>query len=408
MINWFLYNLSINCYGAFIWFASLFNEKARKFIKGRNIEPQVKVTKGGIWLHVSSLGEFEQARPLVEQIRKSSDINITLTFFSPSGYELRKSYEQVDSVLYMPIDTYKNAVEFISNHDFELVIFVKYDFWMNHLKVGLDKEIPIVFISVMFRGNQIYFNKGRNFYLPVFKKINHFFVQNEESMELLTAHGIDHASRVGDTRVDRVVQIAKEASDLMKLESLQEARKVFVIGSAWESDRRLLAPLFRDFSEDFLFIVAPHDISKHSIDKIMDGFGNVQLYSNWDDQKDFDYLVIDNIGMLASLYRYADFTYVGGAFKGSLHNTLEAAAHAKPVFYGVHPHNAKFREAQDLAVYGGGFPMRDYVHFKAKIEFLLNDDDAYVTACEASGKYISDQSGATDKIYQHIVSLLEK
>lgn len=403
---WIIYGFAIRCYYVLLWLLSFFNQKAQDFVSGRKTSFPKAKNGSDLWIHVSSLGEFEQARPLIEQLKRETSIDITLTFFSPSGFAVRKNYEVVDRVLYIPMDTYAKAKEFIRMYDFKFVVFVKYDFWMNHLRVCQEMGIPIIFISVILRPDQIYFGIAKRFYLPVFSKIRHFFVQNEDSVHLLHSQGINQVTLVGDTRIDRVLKIAESSESISALENLEDTRLKFVIGSAWPSDKVLLDPLFKFYKEQFLFIVAPHDVSSSSISSILSGHKNIQRYSSWKGQSEFDFLVIDNIGMLASLYSYADYTYVGGAFKGTLHNTLEAAAHGKPVFLGEHVNNQKFKEAVDLTQCDAAYSFSSFDPMKKQLDLLLADAKAYEKACHNASNYVKRQSGATRKIFDYIQPIL--
>lgn len=403
---WFLYGLGVRTYYLLIWLISPFNAKASKFVTGRKQTFPNRPIGKKIWIHVSSLGEFEQARPIIDSLKSSKGVDITLTFFSPSGFEVRQNYEKVDRVLYMPLDTRKNAKSFINHFKFDLALFIKYDFWMNHLRVCIDNDIPVVFASVILRSKQFYFKSGRHFYLPIFSKIQHFFVQDADTYDLLRSFKISQVTACGDTRMDRVQAIADQAIPIKVIETLSDSRRIFVIGSAWPSDMEFLSEFFQKFGDRFLFMIAPHDISEGSIEKIEKGLINVQRFSKYIPDQPLDFLIIDNMGMLSSLYGYADFAYVGGALRGALHNIAEAAAHGKPVFFAKHVNNQKFREVEGLTHVGAAFEYDDINEVIVQTEKLLMNMDDYTEVCNAAKQYIASQSGATKLIVDHIRDLL--
>jgi 3-deoxy-D-manno-octulosonic-acid transferase len=409
-----LYNISIFLIGFGLRFLSLFNPKAREFVTGRRqIFPKIREalkdnTAPVIWLHCASLGEFEQGRPLLEAFRRElPSYKIFLTFFSPSGYTVRKNSSGADYVFYLPLDTRKNAKKFISIVKPTMAIFVKYEFWYHYIRILKKRKIPVISVSSIFRKNQLYFRKTGNFNRRILKNITHFFVQNGESLELLRSIDIYNATLSGDTRFDRVRKIVDMAEEVPIVQRFKGNDRVFVVGSAWQEDIDVLMPFMNE--EKLKFIIAPHEIHQHQLDALQKSLVvKSVLYSQADEDgvEDATVLIIDNVGMLSRLYRYGEFAFVGGAYGKGLHNILEAACYGMPILFGDKNYE-KFQEAMDLINRGGAFPVRDYPDLKKKFE-LLNTPETFQLACEVTRQYVTENTGATEKVMDYCRQVLLK
>lgn len=405
-----LYTISIYCYQNAIRFASLFHLKARQMIQGQKntislIKQKIDPNKETIWFHAASLGEFEQGRPLMEKIKQQTpEIQIVLTFFSPSGYEIRKEYQGADAVCYLPFDTPKNAAALINAINPSKAIFIKYEFWANYLFVLHQRNIPTFLISAIFRPEQLFFKKYGGFYRQLLTFFKHIFVQDTSSATLLSDHHIKNITIAGDTRFDRVIAIASESKALPIIEKFSQNHSVYIMGSSWPADETILIPYFNSHSEMRL-IIAPHVTSESHIETICSSLQRPFLrYSeaNIENVANAECLVIDSIGLLSSIYRYGDVAYIGGGFGVGIHNVLEAAVYGIPVIFG--PNYKKFREANDLIRIGGGFSIRS----KEELNHLFNewekDQQKIKTAGKAAKKYVLEQQGATEKILQILFS----
>lgn len=411
----FVYNIAIYVYRILIHVSSVFNSKARAFLRGRSgwidqLSDRLPDDKKILWLHASSLGEFEQGRSILKRIKRSHpNFFILLTFFSPSGYEVRKNFEGADCVAYMPLDTPSNARRFVNIVKPSLAIMVKYDFWLNHLQACFQSGVPVIYISANFRSGQVYFNFAKRLYLPIFRQVKHFFVQNERSRNALVSSGISQATTAGDTRFDRVLEIATEARDIPIIRRFKGEDKLMVLGSTWHSDMAFVAPLVEEYQSQFKFVIAPHQVSKLDIQKIQEQFLDSITFSEAEGLPeqvlDHRVMIIDNVGLLSAIYGYANWAYVGGAFRGALHNILEPAAHGIPVFFGEHPNNHKFNEAEGLVQSGGGITFSSYKELKANFMALM-DQPTYQKAANSAREYISYNSGATDLIMEKVKSIL--
>ena len=402
-----IYNFGIRLYGFAVQLASFFgSSKAIKWIDGRrNWRQQLKSInkeeKPLIWFHTASLGEFEQARPLIEKIKSEKPKTfILLTFFSPSGYEVRKNYMEADFVTYLPLDTVRNATDFIQICKPTLAIFIKYEFWFNYLKILENKKISTFLVSGIFRPSQHFFK----FYGSWFKKnlnaFTKFYVQNTESKSLLLSINFTNCEVIGDTRFDRVIKIAKEPFDDSIFGSLELKSKVVIFGSSWKKENDIALQFSKDFP-DFKLIIAPHEIRNTEIIHLKDTFGEgCFLYSEFKPGQKFDVLIIDCIGLLSKLYRYASFSIIGGGFGNGIHNLPEAAVYGSPVFFG--PNHKKFQEARDLIVNGGGFCIKNYSELKDKTAFFIENPSELKKASDTAKNYIEFNSGASQKIYIQI------
>lgn len=405
-----IYSLFIFLYGFGIRFVALFNAKARLWVNGRKnllnrIENELKHNhRPLIWMHAASLGEFEQGRPVLEAIKaKHPDYGIVLTFFSPSGYEVRKNYELADFVFYLPLDTPKNTKRFLELLPIKLAIFIKYEYWYNYMNGLRKKSIPLVFVSAIFRPGQIFFQDYGSWFLKHLKSVEWFFVQTPFSLELLQTIGISKASLSGDTRFDRVADIASKAKENELVAQFKGNSKLLLAGSSWPEDEALIYPLLDRFP-DLKIVFAPHQIDqKHirQIEKSLQGKAILYSLATPTEVKDKQVLIIDNFGILSSLYRYAEFTYIGGGFGAGIHNTLEAATFGMPIFIG--PNYQKFQEAVDLVELGAIEVIKDAGHLEKSILQLISFPDIRLEKGQQARDYVSKKTGAT----QHIIDLLE-
>lgn len=399
-------------FGVFI--ASFFNEKVRKMWRGerasfRYLKENVEPGADYVWFHAASLGEFEQGRPIIEEFKKVyPEKKILLTFFSPSGYEVRKDYELADLVCYLPIDTPTNALRFLRTVRPSLAFFIKYEFWYNYMHILRHRGVPVYSVSSVFRPDQVFFRWYGSTYAHVLKCFTHFFVQNEESKRLLATIGIHNVDVTGDTRFDRVATIANQSKDIPAVAAFvnKNPSKVFVAGSSWLPDEKIFLPYFNQH-RDWKLIIAPHVISENHIEMIMQLLEGrkVLRYSqlSTDDRQsliDAEVLIIDCFGLLSSIYKYGTVAYVGGGFGVSIHNLPEAAVWNIPVIFG--PNNHKFREAQELKACQGGFEITSQEDFAHIMEHFSEDSAALRAASDAAGNYVRSQSGATEKLLQLI------
>ena len=397
----FLYNIAIYIYGVLIYLASLFSEKARKLRIGqleafKLLEDEIEPEAQYVWFHAASLGEFEQGRPVIEQLKKEQpDTKILLTFFSPSGYDVRKDYKGANIVSYLPLDTPGNAKRFVKLVNPSKAIFIKYEFWPNYLQALNALKVPVFSISSIFRSEQVFFKWYGKWYCNLLSTFKHIFVQDKISLEILQSHGIKNVSVAGDTRFDRVVDLAKQAKSIPLVEAyVKDAKKVIVAGSSWPKDEELLVRYLKEHM-DVKLILVPHEIHEahlSGIFKLLDN--NFIRYTQADDSKiqNCKCLIVDTIGLLSSIYRYANVAYIGGGFGVGIHNTLEAAVYDVPVVFG--PNYQKFREARELISAGGAFSIKDYETFEAQLDKLFIENKAGKMA----GEYVRKNTGATNMI----------
>lgn len=409
------YNLGIYLFRLVTWVASWVDPKARAFVKGRNnlfrhLNEVFKTSSSPlIWVHCASVGEFEQGRPVMEALKKSMpQFKILLTFFSPSGYELRKNYTGADWVFYLPYDTPANARRFVEITMPALAIFVKYEFWLNYSLELKRRKIYQLSISSIFRPTQVFFKRYGSVFRRILKNFDHFFVQNQESLNLLNKIAITRVTVVGDTRFDRVHQITQQAGDIPIAAKFKGTERTFVIGSCWPEDLDVLAPFINENQTHLKFILAPHEISESFIREIQEALHvkSVRFSQAGDNVDEYSVLIIDNIGMLSRLYRYGEFAYVGGAFGKGLHNILEAACYGVPIFFGDRNYQ-KFLEANDLIMRGGAFEISSYSDLKSKYESMINRPENFLLACEVTRSYVNENLGATRKIVDYCAKLLQ-
>lgn len=413
-----IYNIVIYFVLWGIAIASLFNEKVRKMWRGEReafkiLKQKVDLNAKYIWFHAASLGEFEQGRPLMERIRKDyPQYKILLTFYSPSGYEVRKNYEGADIICYMPVDTRLNAIRFLRLVRPVMAFFIKYEFWSNFLHILKHRNIPTYSVSSIFREDQVFFKWYGRSYAGVLKCFTRFFVQNEESKRLLDGIGITAVDVVGDTRFDRVLQIKEAAKQLPICEafrtgvaSSQSADvphhdfKVFVAGSSWPPDENIFIPFFNEH-KDWRLLIAPHVIAEEHLKLILSLIKGKKVVrytqTTPEEAAEADVLIIDCFGLLSSMYNYGDVAYIGGGFGVGIHNTLEAAVWNMPVIFG--PNNKKFQEAQGLLKSDGGFEINTNEDFSGLMSSLMNDEAFLKQAGDKAGAFVAHLAGATDKV----------
>ena len=407
----FLYNLGIRLYILLVNVVSPFNVKAKLWLNGRkNWRQKVKSTipEGAetAWIHCSSLGEFEQGRPLIESLKtRFPNLKIVLTFFSPSGYEVRKNYSGADYIFYLPIDTNRNAKDFIELINPRMVIFVKYEFWYHYLRSLKKKNIPTYVVSAIFRENQAFFKWYGAWYRQFLLNFEYLFVQNKHSHDLLNRIGIGNVLVTGDTRFDRVARVATEAKTILFVEQFCNGEKVIVAGSTWPKDEELLIGYIKQNSQKAKLIIVPHEIDTSHIQSILQNLTvETVLYSH--NQKvnpqNARVLIVDTIGLLSSIYRYGHIAYIGGGFGVGIHNTLEAATFGLPIIFGPNYH--KFQEAKDLIALRAAFSINSLDELSNFLNLLLSDEQSCTQAGSNSKKLVLSGVGATDRILDQIAS----
>ena len=398
-------------FGVFI--ASFFSKKIKTMWRGQHmayriLKKKVDPNAQYAWFHAASLGEFEQGRPIMEEYRRMyPKRKILLTFFSPSGYEVRKNYDGADIICYLPIDTPTNARKFLRLVRPVEAFFIKYEFWYDYLHILKYRNVPVYSVSSIFRPGQIFFRWYGHNYAKVLNCFTHFFVQNEESAQLLSTIGIDNVTITGDTRFDRVEQIARESKQIPAVELfVGDAKKVFIAGSSWLPDEQIFIPWLAKHPE-WKVIIAPHVIGESHLEQILallEGRKVVRMSMSsgfsHDEIRNADVMIIDCYGLLSSIYRYGTVAYVGGGFGVGIHNLPEAAVWNIPVIFG--PNHVKFKEAHELKAYGGGFAIAGAEDFDRIMTTFDTDPKALSNASKAAGDYVHTHSGAMVKIINHI------
>lgn len=404
-----LYNFLLRLYFVLVLIASVRNDKAKKFINGRKrifrkIRKEIDVNAPKIWVHCASLGEFEQGRPVIEAYKKQHpEVKVVLTFFSPSGYEVRKNYAGADYIYYLPLDTYFNAKKFVSIINPKAAIFVKYEFWYHYLKTLHKNHVPTYVISAIFRPNQVFFKWYGGLFRGMLKNYKQIFVQNQKSKDLLSTINVHNVTISGDTRFDRVAEIAANAKSLPVVESFAKNNFVVVGGSTWAPDEDLLVEFVKKH-QDVKMIIAAHETHESHIVEIMGKLQGVPSirYTEATPENVANYrvLVIDVIGILSSVYQYGKVGYIGGGFGVGIHNTLEAATFGLPVLFG--PNYQKFQEAKDLVATGGAFPITNYDEVNSAIEMLHSNPEKLAQSSGAAKSYVASQVGATAAILAQV------
>lgn len=414
----YIYSIFIAIYSSLIFLVSPFNKKAKQIIKGRK-ETFSKLRNGisksdkVAWFHAASLGEFEQGRPLIESFKqKYPEFKILVSFFSPSGYEVRKNYNNADVVVYLPSDSIKNAKRFIKLAHPDFVFFIKYEFWYNLIRRAKKKGAKIYQASLILRPNQYFFSRWGGWYRGELKNFDYFFVQNLQTKDLLNSIGINNCQITGDTRFDRVSEIALKAKEFPKVEEFCQNDKVILMGSSWEKDEALMKEALKDTKTHFKLIIAPHQIHNSHIEQIKTLFPDSIKYSeieniDYQNKENADkVLIIDSIGILSSLYRYASIAYIGGGFGVGIHNILEAATFGKPILFG--PNHEKFKEATDLIEKEGAFSFKESNELSKLVDKLLSNEDYYKKSSDICRGYIEENIGACERILSKIEQLNNK
>ena len=415
-----IYNIGIRSYSLGVKLAGVFgNTKAKKWAAGRkdwrkNIKAELGNTKKNIWIHATSLGEFEQVKPLIEKIKADnafSEYKVVVTFFSPSGYEYSKNYELADFKFYLPIDTKINAVDFIELINPSVAIFVKYDFWFNYLELLQKKQIPHLFFGCNFRENQIYFKAVNKWQVDILQKINRLFTLNKQSFDVLKNNNFSNMEICGDTRFDKVIQNANRCQPILLIEQFKQNKKLLILGSSWEKEEDILADYLssnKHWNQHLKIIIAPHNIYGNHVSEII---GKLPVKSlkfseaNENNIEDFDMLIIDNIGMLSNLYQYGNISFIGGGFTNRLHNILEAATFSNALIYGNN--HAKFPEGKQLTAANGAFAINDANGFAKHLNrFIENNGLLEATQCKAKA-FIENNKGATDIVFKGMEDLLK-
>lgn len=406
-VSFFLYNIGIRLYRAAVGLAARAGKaKAKAWIEGRErlwpeLEAAMEGQKPTVWVHAASLGEFEQGRPVLENLRTDyPDHRIVLTFFSPSGYEVRKNWPGADFVCYLPLDTPQNAARFLDLVRPQLAIFIKYEFWLHFLQALYARKVPVLLISGIFRDKQLFFRSYGKMFRNLLLQMDHLFVQNETSITLLHNIGVKHVSLAGDTRFDRVWALRQNPVSLPVIEAALRVPKVLVAGSTWEADETVLAEWwYGGGKEGRQLVLAPHEIHKAHLDKIQSLFPDAVRFSELNGRQP-DVLVIDNVGMLAALYRYGRICYVGGGFgKEGIHNLLEPATYGRPVIIG--PEYSRFHEAEMLVQLWGTIVINNAAELGKAIK-ALNDPYYYGQTVEITSRFVEEHKGATEKIMRYI------
>lgn len=409
----FFYQIGILLYGFAVRISSLFNSKARLFIKGRkgwkkNLASSININDKYIWFHCASLGEFEQGRPVIEEIKmRFPEYKILLTFYSPSGYEIRKNYDRADIISYLPFDTKRNARDLIKIVNPEMVFFVKYEYWYYYLSELKKQQIPIYVISAIFRENQYFFknNLTGSWYRKMLFMITYFFVQNEHSKELLQSIGISNCTVSGDTRFDRVAAIAAGTKKIEVVEKFKSDSPLIIAGSTWKPDEELLAA-FINQTENVKMIVAPHEVTAANVNKLEQLLKKPFIRFSKAQNKDlskYQVLIIDSVGLLSSLYQYGEIAYIGGGFGVGIHNILEAATFGLPVIFG--PEYKKFKEAVDLESLGGAFPIHNYSELNSVLTKLLEHDKTRQQSSKICQNYVQKNTGSTFIIIKKVFNI---
>lgn len=406
---YFLYQFFVLLFQWAMQLASLFHPKAKLWINGRKnwrqkLSHELKGKENCIWVHCASLGEFEQGRPLIEKLKKEHpSYTIVLSFFSPSGYELRKNYQHADVVTYLPMDLKRNAKDFIALLNPKMAVFVKYEYWFNYLNELEKRKTPTFLLSGILWKDLYFFKSYGKWFSRQLSAFEHFFVQNTTTAELLKSIGYKNTTVCGDSRFDRVIELPKEPFKPKELEEFAPKKNALIFGSSWEKENEFAIKIAEALPHQKI-IIAPHEIDAAKIEKLKSNFTKALLWSeinnNFPLLKENQVLIVDSIGMLSKLYRYGKIAIIGGGFGAGIHNTLEAAVYGLPLVFG--PNYQRFQEAVDLIKLNAAFSVNNYNEFETKIQQLLNDTDSYQKAAEAAEKYVKMNSGATEEMIAYL------
>lgn len=408
-----LYNFSIWFLGLFLTLAARFSHKAKLWVEGRKnwsekLSDELRESSSLIWFHASSLGEFEQGRPIIERVRNDyPNHQILLTFYSPSGYEVRKDFAKADYVCYLPLDTPGNAGKFLDITRPKLAVFIRYEFWHNFFRAMFKRDIPVVTVSAIFRRNQIFFKPYGAWFQKTLRGISYFFAQNQVSLDLLDSIGITNTALSGDTRFDRVWEAVQEKREFPLVEKFLAEKTCLMAGSTSRYDDKLLNSILPEFP-DLKFVIVPHHVDEADIRRIMDLFGDrAALYTQGEDQdlQEKQVLVVNTMGMLTYLYRLADLTYIGDGFGKGIHSIMEPAVFGMPVFFGPNYH--KFQEAVDLVERRGVFCVKDRTQLIEVIRYFVDNEEARQGAGRICRDYVIEKKGATEKVMGGLKEFLE-
>lgn len=407
----FLYSLSVISYSLIIRIVSPFNAKAKKWVEGRknwrkNLQTLIGDHENIIWVHAASLGEAEQGLPIIEKLKETDpECKILLSFFSPSGFENFKGHSAVDFCCYLPIDSPSNSRDFIEIVNPKLAVFIKYEIWVHYFKMLSQKNIPFFLTSALFREGQFYFKKPYSrFFLPILQMVNHIMVQNESSLQILQKNGLKNASICGETRIDRVLKLRELKFSDTVLENFTIEKPVLIAGSSWPIEESMIKEYLTNHPS-LKVILAPHDISESHISYIQELYSGfeISLYSE-NKTKNSQILVIDNIGLLSRIYRFADIAFIGGGFGKGLHSTIEASVYGLPVLFG--PKHQSFIEPSEMKKLGAGFEVKDQETFIKILSQLLENPEQLKEASEAAYQFVKSKSGAVDHILNKIKAFL--
>ena len=417
-----LFTIGVLLYSLGVRVAAFFgNAKAKQWVEGRRqqrreqkgiyrVLGKIKGRKAPsdgdwIWFHAASLGEFEQGRPVIEAIKGAyPQYKILLSFFSPSGYEIRKDYPMADEVLYLPSDTALHAKRWLQRHHFVAAVFIKYEFWFNYMKALKKADIPLIYISLILNEKSYFFKSYGSWFRKQLFNVTHFFVQDTSTADLLKEYGFGNVTVCGDTRFDRVAAIAEHVQPFPEIERFIHGRKCIIAGSTWPPDEQLLQDFVSHLPDDYCFIIAPHDISASHVAQIQSMFPSAQCYTEMDAEKDCNILIINTIGILSQLYQYARFVYIGGGFGVNIHNIQEPVTFGCPVVFG--PKYTSFKEAVDLVNLQGAFSVNDEKELEQVFSRLMSDEAFYAQASSVCKSYLASQVGATEKIMQGLTKIL--
>ena len=406
-----IYYLGIKSYSYIIHISALFNPKAKKWVEGRKaifnrLQKTIPENQTVIWFHCASLGEFEQGRPLIEAYRKNYPAHfILLTFYSPSGYEIRKNYSMADAVFYLPQDSPSNARKFLDIVHPEKVFFVKYEFWHYYIRAMYKRGIPLYMVSAIFRESQVFFKPWGSFFRKILRKVSWFFVQDDNSANLLQSIGIDEYTISGDTRFDRVLELAGKPAKVHGVDLFIQNQPVFIAGSTWPKDESIiLGQIDFFYRQGWKVLLVPHEVEETHIRQIISKIPSDIKYASYSDDtsnwQEADILVVNKIGLLSGLYQYASLAYIGGGFGKGIHNILEAATYSLPVIFG--PHHKQFKEAVDLLRLGGAFCIEGEQYFIPLLKKFLEQPTMREKAGSIARQYVEQQSGATSAILSHM------
>lgn len=426
-----LFTIGVILYSLGVRVAALLgNAKAKQWVDGRRTQKPIDRLKGlfrrkkfselkaaeqdrnaegltsdWVWFHAASLGEFEQGRPVIEALKKEfPQYKILLSFFSPSGYEIRKDYPLADEVLYLPTDTPRHAAQWVNSRHFVAAFFIKYEFWFNYMQALKKAGIPLFYISLILKPDSYFFRSYGGWFRKQLRNVTHFFVQDDTTAELLKAYGMDNVTVCGDTRFDRVAAIARQAKPFPDIERFINGRRCIIAGSTWPPDEKLLVHFLPQLPDDFCLIIAPHDISESHVAQIVAMFPESQCYTELDMEKSSRVLIVNSIGILSQLYQYARFVYIGGGFGVNIHNIQEPVTFGCPVVFG--PKYESFKEAVDLVSLQGAFSIKDAEGMEAVFKRLMTDDGFYKQASETCRNYLNSQVGATEIILKGFKNIL--